>query len=232
MAGPKVTGVQASDLAVGSSVYLMENGAAVEYLVVNQGKPAGSSLYDDSCDGTWILRTALHSERAFEADNNNIYENSDIHVWLNGEFFSSLGTVERNAIKQVKIPYLKGGGYVGTMQSGANGLSTKVFLLGGYEMGWTVNNVSSFPVDGAQLGYFDNGSATAANNKRIAYNAAGSAKYWWLRSPNKDAVNTAYRVSPNGTPSGDNPRYSYGVRPAMVIAKDARFDENTLVLKG
>ena len=33
-----VTGILAGDLAVGSSVYLMENGAAAKYLVVNQGE--------------------------------------------------------------------------------------------------------------------------------------------------------------------------------------------------
>ena len=47
-----IGGILASDLAVGSSVYLMENGAAAEYLVVNQGVPSNSSLYDASCDGT------------------------------------------------------------------------------------------------------------------------------------------------------------------------------------
>ena len=39
-----IAGVLASTLAVGSSVYLMENGSAVEYLVVNQGIPGNSSL--------------------------------------------------------------------------------------------------------------------------------------------------------------------------------------------
>ena len=42
--------ILASDLVVGSTVKLMENGVSTEYLVVNKGKPSGSSLYDDSCD--------------------------------------------------------------------------------------------------------------------------------------------------------------------------------------
>ena len=39
--------------SVGSIVKLKENGAAVNYIVVHQGKP--SSSYDSSCDGTWLL---------------------------------------------------------------------------------------------------------------------------------------------------------------------------------
>ena len=49
---PPSTDILASDLAVGDIVKLMENGTPVEYIVVNQGKPYDSSLYDDSCDGT------------------------------------------------------------------------------------------------------------------------------------------------------------------------------------
>ena len=43
-----VTGMLASSLAVGSTVKLMESGTAVEYLVVNQGIPSNSNLYDSS----------------------------------------------------------------------------------------------------------------------------------------------------------------------------------------
>ena len=63
MKAPVISGILASDLAVGSSVYLMENGVATEYLVVNQGIPSGSSLYDSSCDGTWLLRKDIYEKR-------------------------------------------------------------------------------------------------------------------------------------------------------------------------
>ena len=43
-----ISGILASDLAVGSVVKLMEGGVATDYLVVNQGKTSGSSLYDRS----------------------------------------------------------------------------------------------------------------------------------------------------------------------------------------
>ena len=226
-----LTGILASTLPVGSTVKLMENGAAVEYLVVNQGIPSNSNLYDASCDGTWLLRKDIHSRRQWNTTDLNKYESSAINTWLNGEFFSGLGTVEQATIKQVKIPYRKNGGEGGTDQSGANGLSAKIFLLSGYEVGWTTSDYSSVPVDGAKLSYFESGTGTSANDKRIA-NLNGSAANWWLRSPyasNTDYVWAVDSGGDYGLTSASNPS---GIRPALVLPNTARFDETTMILKG
>ena len=225
----KKTGVKAGTLAVGSTVKLMEGGTAVEYLVVNQGIPENSSLYDASCDGTWLLRKDIHSNRQWNTTNVDIYETSVINTWLNGDFFNSLGAVEQATIKQVKIPYRKDGGSGGTDQSGANGLSCKNFLLSGYEVGWTQSVSSYFPIDGASLSYFSGLSATDA--KRIAY-LNGSATKWWLRSPYIGATVSAWSVSTNGTGNRDGTSYSYGIRPALILPSNALFDETTMLLKG
>ena len=226
-----VTDIQAGTLAVGSVVKLMEGGSAVEYIVVNQGKPSGSSLYDDSCDGTWLLRKDIHSSRQWHTSDVNKYETSAINTWLNGTFFNSLGDVERAEIKQVKIPYRKNGGPGGTDQSGANGLSAKIFLLSVYELGWTTGDNQYFPVNGAKLAYFESGTGTSANNKRIA-NYGGSAASWWLRSPRTNYTSSAWCVDTNGIYRGNYASYSGGVRPALVLPKTALFDEATLLLKG
>lgn len=220
------TGILASTLPVGSTVKLMENGAAVEYLVVNQGIPENSSLYDASCDGTWLLRKDIHSERQWNSSNVNEYESSAINTWLNGDFFNSLGSVEQAAIKQVKIPYRAGGGSGGTDQSGANGLSCKVFLLSGYEVGFMTSDSSYIPVDGAKLDYFD-----ASSSKRIAY-LNGLETIWWLRSPRTDGTRRAWCVQTVGIPGGGDTSGSAGIRPALVLPSNAPFDETTMILKG
>lgn len=226
-----VTGILAQDIAVGSTVKLMEGGTAVEYLVVNQGIPENSSLYDASCDGTWLLRKYIHSERQWNTSNVNKYESSAINTWLNGEFFNTLGGAEQAAIKQVKIPYRKNGGSGGTDQSGANGLLCKIFLLSGYEVGWTTSDYSYFPVDGAKLSYFESGTGTSANNKRIA-NLNGSAAFWWLRSPYTDYTNRVWRVYSDGNYGNNYASSSYGIRPTLVLPSNAVFDETTMILKG
>ena len=156
-----------STKAVGSTVKLKVNGTAKEFIVVHQGKP--SSLYDDSCNGTWLLMKDIYENRVWQSGNINKYESSDIHTYLNNTFLNLFESNIRDAIKQVKIPYRKNGGSGGTDQSGANGLSAKIFLLSGYEVGWTTSDYSYFPVDGAKLSYFESGTGTSANNKRIAY---------------------------------------------------------------
>lgn len=226
-----VTGVLASSLAVGSTVKLMEGGAAVDYLVVNQGIPSNSNLYDASCDGTWLLRKDIHSNRQWHTSDVNKYESSAINTWLNGGFFNTLGSVEQAAIKQVKIPYRKNGGSGGADQSGANGLLCKIFLLGGYEIGFTTSNNPYFPIDGAKLSYFEAGTGSSALNKRIAY-LNGSAAAWWLRSPRTNRANYVWLVSSNGSYGSHDASDSYGIRPALVLPSNALFDETTKLLKG
>lgn len=218
-----IKGILASDIAVGSSVYLMEGGVATDYLAVNQGIPSASSLYDASCDGLWLLRKDIHSERQWNSSNVNDYANSTINTWLNGDFFNSFGSVEQAAIKQVKIPYRAGGG---SDQSGANGLSCKVFLLSGYEVGFTTSDNSYIPVDGAKLDYFD-----ASSSKRIAY-LNGLETIWWLRSPRTDGTKRAWNVQPIGILGGGETSYPAGIRPALVLPNTAVFDKETLILKG
>lgn len=226
-----LTDILASSLAVGSTVKLMENGAAVEYLVVNQGIPENSSLYDASCDGTWLLRKDIHSNRQWDPNNVNKYESSAINTWLNGDFFNSLGSVEQATIKQVKIPYRKNGGSSGTDQSGANGLPCKVFLLGGYELGWTASDDRDFPEDGAKLSDFEAGKGTSAKNKRIA-KLNGAAAIWWLRSPLTVNELGVWIVDADGSGNGSGATTSHGIRPALILPKTALFDASTLILKG
>ena len=228
------TGIVASSLAVGTTVKLMEGGTAVEYLVVNQGIPGNSSLYDASCDGTWLLRKDCLSDRAWNSGNVNDYENSTINTWLNGDFFNSLGAIEQSAIKQVKIPYRAGSGYSKTVKSGANGLSTKVFLLGGYEIGITTAVNAGFPEDGARLAYFDDGATTTALNKRIA-NYNGKAAYWWLRSAycaSAGGSTVAWRINSSGSNEGISVNVNQYIRPGLVLPSEALFDASTLILKG
>lgn len=197
--------------AVGSSVYLKVNGVNTEFLVVHQGKP--SSLYDDSCNGTWLLMKDIYKTMAWDGSNND-YKNSDVHSYLNGTFLGLLETDIQNAIKQVKIPYRNGTGSGGTTVSGASGLSTKIFLLSGYEVGWTTSDSQYFPVDGAKLDYFT--ASSAGNSKRIA-NLNGTATSWWLRSPDTSDTSLVWYVYSNGDYGDWYCDGTYGVRPALVL---------------
>lgn len=203
-----------STKAVGSTVKLKVDGSLKEFIVVHQGKP--SSMYDESCNGTWLLMKDCYVSRAWHSSNVNKYESSDIHSYLNNTFINLFDSNIRDAIKQVKLPYRKNGGSGGQDQSGANGLNCKIFLLSGYEVGWTTSDNPYFPVDGAKLAYFESGTGTSANNKRVAY-LNGSAAYWWLRSPGTYDAYYVWLVYTYGNCGNYHASYSYGIRPALIL---------------
>ena len=207
-------------LNVGQSVYANVGGVRKEFIVVHQGKP--SSMYDESCNGTWLLMKDIYESRQWHSSNVNYLEYSTIHSYLNSTFLNLFESNIRDAIKQVKIPYRKNSGFGSSDQSGANGLPAKIFLLSGYEVGWTTSDNQNFPVDGAKLSYFEAGTGTSANNKRVA-NLDGSVFFWWLRSPY--ASGNVWRVSPNGLYDSSNASSSNGIRPALVLRSDALVDD-------
>ena len=213
---PFSSGIPIGTLPVGSVVKIGVNGKEYDFLVVNQGIPSNSSLYDSSCNGTWLLMKDGYEYRAWDSNTGGKYENSSINAYLNGEFLNLVDKNVSGKIKQVKIPYRKGGGSGGTDQSGASGLSCKVFLLSGYEVGWTTINYADLPKDGAKLSYFVSGTGTSANNRRVAY-TGGEAQSWWLRSPRTDYTNRTVSVFSDGTYSSGYTSFSYGVRPAFTL---------------
>lgn len=204
-----------SQVAVGTVVKLNESGSPVNYLVVHQGLP--SDLYDSSCNGTWLLRQDIAENRVWDSGNSNVLENSDIQSYLNGTWINRYDTDIRNAIKQVKIPYRQNGGSGGTDRTGANGLSCKIFLLSGYEVGFTTSVNQYFPVDGAKLAYFLSGNDSSAQQRRVA-NLNGSATLWWLRSPNTNGTHHVWNVYSIGNYDYWGAGNSYGVRPALVLS--------------
>ena len=197
--------------AVGSIVKIKVNGASKDFIVVQQGNP-NTSTYDSSCNGTWLLMKDIYTTSTFGS--NNSYKDSSIHTYLNGTFYNLIDSNIRAAIKQVKIPYQNGTGSGGSLATGSNGLSTKVFLLSGYEVGWTTSDNGYFPKDGVRLAYF--GNSSGGNSKRVAYNGS-SAAFWWLRSPYTSPVSSVWRVNTDGSGSGYWYCDSYGVRPAFIL---------------
>ena len=203
--------------AVGSIVKIKVNGAAKDFIIVQQGNP-NTSTYDSSCAGTWLLMKDSYNYMKWNATYENNYASSDINSWLNGTFYNLIDADIRAVIKQVKIPYHSGSYYNGTLHTGANGLNTKLFLLSGIEVGWTNRNDEYFPNDGAKLSYFLAGTGTNENKKRVAYRN-GSAQDWYLRSPRiiNTSSNGVWKVADDGSYDYDNCVNSCDIRPAFIL---------------
>lgn len=205
--------VTLSSKAIGSTIKLKVNGSAKDFIVVHQGKP--SSVYDDSCNGTWLLMKDIYENRQWHSSNTNDYANSTIHSYLNSTFLNLFESNIKNAIKQVKLPYRKGSGTSTTVTSGSNGLSAKIFLLSATE---TSFNFSSYMPsgEGAELAYFKGCADNSSDSKRVAY-LNGSATNWWLRSPYCSYFYYALGVLSNGGWVSSRCSYSYGIRPALIL---------------
>lgn len=217
----KVGGVvtkPASTLPVGASVYVKESGTPAEFIVVHQGNP-DESIYDTSCDGTWLMRKDLYNGQAWNTSGNNRWQLATLQQWLRDTYINYLDV--SSIIKSVKIPHGLGLG-TNTVYTGADGLDSKVFLLSGYEVG--TGGVNYLPKDGAKLDWFN--ASTGTSMQRIAY-LSGNAIPWWLRTPYADSSSTVWFVGSNsGSCSTNSVNNGYGVRPCFIITSDAEIDEN------
>ena len=200
--------IQLGDSSVGDIVKLNVNGVAANFIVVHQGNP-DSSIYDSSCNGTWLLMEDVYEKGIWDSSDND-YANSDIHSYLNNTFLNLFDSSIKNAIKQVKIPYIDGTGSGGSLATGTSGLSTKAFLLSYTEVGFSGSSYVS--VEGAVLSYFDG----AANSKRIA-KLDGTNSRWWIRSPYKSSKIFGLYVDVDGNIRSSRITVSEGVHPALVL---------------
>ena len=204
--------VTLSSKAIGSTIKLKVNGSAKDFIVVHQGKP--SSVYDDSCNGTWLLMKDIYESRQWHSSNTNDYANSTIHSYLNSTFLAMFDSNIQKAIKQVKLPYRKGSGTSTTVTSGSNGLSAKIFLLSATETSFSFSYMPSG--EGAELAYFKGCADNSSDSKRVAY-LNGSAAVWWLRSPYCNNFSFALCVYSNGDWGNNVCSNSYGIRPALIL---------------
>lgn len=204
--------VTLSSKAIGSTIKLKVNGSAKDFIVVHQGKP--SSVYDDSCSGTWLLMKDIYENRQWHSSDTNDYANSTIHSYLNSTFLAMLDSNIQKAIKQVKLPYRKGSGTSTTVTSGSNGLPAKIFLLSATEMSFNFSYMPSG--EGAELAYFKGCADNSSDSKRVAY-LNGSAAYWWLRSPCCRYSYSALYVISRGDWNFSSCSGSCGIRPALIL---------------
>ena len=216
-------------LAVGSSVFLktyepvLEYNVDTEFVIVHQGNP-DSSIYDSSCDGTWLLKKTLYENtEKWDTNNVNNFATSHMNTWLNNTYFNQI--VAKDIIKKVNLPYLPGG-----TASSIQNMETSVFLLGLVEVGAdsSTDGWSTMPVDGAKLDYFTanvTDPSGAAEKRKVATRTGGTA-YWWLRSPLKTSTGNVWNVNPNGYFDGTFSAVSgnSSIRPAFILPFDTQVD--------
>lgn len=204
------------NVAVGSTVYLNEDGSPQAYLVVHQGLPG--SMYDESCNGTWLLRRDIYSDGPWSLQNSNQYVTSTIVTSFMVNFPNKFDSDIKSVIKTVKIPYCVGNGS-SQVNIGANGYSCKMFLLSLSELGIT-GGQNGIPAVGSKLTYFSGSDAQSRRAKISPY---------WSRDPHINNSNVVWSIANNGggnTARADSP---LGTIPAMVMPTNLIVDDSNNV---
>lgn len=207
------------DMAVGSTVKIKVNGTLMDFIIVQQGNP-DSTIYDASCNGTWVLMNVLYILQKWDSRHPD-YASSDISDYLRSSFFNLLEPGCRSAIKSVKIPYVDNE----TVRYGANGLPVTVFLLSASELGWTSSNVSIYK-EGSRLSRFHDGLSST----RVAH-YKGSSRYYWTRSKARGYSDGVVIVTSNGDPEVKTVYANdVGVRPAFILPKEQLVSSNGTII--
>lgn len=202
-------GTPLGELATKTSIYMNVDGVRTEWMVAHQGIP-DATIYDASCNGTWLLMKDVYTFMRWNGGSNyGQYSEGAIHTYLNGTFLNLLDAGIKAQIQTVKIPYVNVTNGENTA-TGADGLSTRSFLLSEQEIGFT-----SRIAIGATLAYFE----SATNADRIACTNNG-AQPWWLRSVrNKGdgSLNYGEYIQSNGTLGSTVNYLARGVRPVLIF---------------
>jgi len=214
--------------AVGSIVKLTVGGTLRNFIIVHQGKP--SSMYDESCNGTWLLMEEAHQRQKFHSVATNDYALSDANKYLNGSFLSLLDAGIVKSIRWAKIPYRPGDGRDQTVASGGSGLPVRVFLLSVNEVAGIVYQAAR---DGAQLAYF---SGLSSPNAKFKATLDKARVNWWTRTPDCNPygqTNEVCCISADGaafTSIANTYETSFALRPALILPSTLLVSEDGAVI--
>lgn len=205
-------GTPLGTLAVGSTVKIAVGGTDYDWLVVHQGLPG--SMYDASCNGTWLLMKDIYTIMKFDS-RSNLFVNSSLLQYLSTTFYDAIDANVRKLIKVATIPYIDRN-YTDAASSG--NLRAWVFLLSMTEVGFVDTPSSHMLIEGAKLSYFNSRS-------KIAYFGEEAAA-WWSRTPYDASKRDVWYIESNGDSAYiDVTMFYCGVRPCMILPQDALVDD-------
>lgn len=211
------------DIEIGKVVNLKESEVLTPYVIVHVGNPS-PAMYDESCNGIWLLRQNIKENAVWYRGNGNVYSNSDVVNTLQG-YLTQYDTSIQSAVNQVKIPYYSGPS-TGVKTLG-DGYSCKLFLLSQVELGAPPGGY--IPDDGVKLSYFDSGTSSDTKRKAMLNSVYAS---WWTRSANTTSATYAQvgNVSTDGSITRrDSYGNSSGCRPALILPLSTKFNSDGTV---
>lgn len=209
-----------SDYAEGDIVRLNEGGTIADFYVACHN-------YESGLNGTG--RTLLVRKDCFREDewdkmttenqykSHNAYGSSSIDAWLNDAYNSLLVLGSNVDIPTTTFYYTHGNDELsGVNDMTVSTLTRKVFLLSVTELGKEKSGQCN--VEGSAL-------PTASLLEYALLD--GSKCSYWTRSPRTDNSQVLLIRNTDGAVAYETPTLSKGVRPALTLPSNTRFDEET-----
>lgn len=206
--------------SVGSTIKMDINGNKRVWRIAYKGNP-NPNLYDESCNGVWLVLNTIYSTRANGSDCQ--YAGGTIDTYLNGTFLDRIDKDGNAAkyIKDVKIPYAKklaDGSW--EVQTKENGLPCKVFIPSIFELGGAES--LSIYKDGSKLGYYDGSPST------LTLEQSGTPAPWRTRTVTSDAQ-SEFSVDASGAITTCAPTDVIGVVPCVIMRPDALVEDGIII---
>lgn len=220
---------QAEQTPEQSSTDLEQNGIEIQYisdLAYNHVSSVDPIVYIEESSGwkpyivltdqykgnTLLLRKETIQEGRF-SDYSAYYENSEIDVYLNSEYFMMLSDASRKQVEDTEIRILSSS-CLEQLLDDTISITRKVFLLSFTELSYSQNG--HVGIEGEPLKYFDE------NQNRCALTEDGIKTGWWLRSADSTYDSAVYAVGPEGEIGSTSAFSQNGIRPAFCVANDCR----------
>lgn len=201
-----------AELSAGSKVYydVTKNGEKVttEFIVLGQSEQGNSTLI---MFAQVLMQKRMHSSNVAE------YNGCEADVYLDDEFLSTyfdekfIAALTPTQIKCYSIANA-------TTQT----LARKCFLPSYTELGWS----STYDEGQSYVSALQTWSGKTGNAARVAYNSAGAASVWWMRSAYSDSQ-FRYLYINGGAGANNASNSGFWLRPVLSVSNDTIVSEET-----
>lgn len=130
-----------------------------------------------------------------------------------GRFVGVIPSELRNVLKNVTKYTDNTGGGRGSVSNYVTATADYIFLLSEYEVFGTISGGNTYEANYQhQYAYYSVGNS----KRKYQHNSAGTAAYWWLRSPNASTIHFRF-INPNQGVGNGNASYSFGIAPCFCV---------------
>ena len=197
--------------AAGSTVTLMENGVAAEYLVLQQGYPTAGN------GNTLLRRKDAVDQMAWDSGGVNAYSDSSVDSYLSGDYIERFTPNMQAMLQIVNISSAAGNG-----NTTVGAIPRKAFILSYAEAGFPTH--ANAPAEGTAIPYFDSDAKRVVQLNGVAVNQ-------WTRTPFGSSTTNAWIILNTGAVSSGAVTGQYGIAPCIVLKSDVQVNPDGSIVE-